>query len=181
MNKKNKDGFRICNKCQTEKELNADNFHRSKSRPMGFEYKCKLCERNRCATHKKEWSKFTQEQKDKAKIRNKKYIKIHKLRLRPHFIFKSYFRTDTLKGMECDLTLEYIKTSLLSNCYYCGFPPTGLDRINNKIGHTINNTVPCCKECNVARMDNFSHEEMFIIGKAIKEIKEKRLSIIPKN
>lgn len=181
MNRKNRDGFRTCAKCQTEKELNADNFHRCKSRHLGFEYVCKLCERKRCTKHKKEWSSFTEEQKQKARARNKKYNTVHRKRLKPNVVLKSYARTDKLKGMECDLTLEYVKVSLLSNCHYCGFPPTGLDRINNKLGHTIENTVPCCKECNIARMDNFSHEEMFVIGKAIKKIKENRILTIPEN
>ncbi len=38
----------------------------------------------------------------------------------------------------------------------------------------IDNCIPCCKECNVARMNNFTHEEMLIIGQAIKAVKENR-------
>lgn len=32
-----------------------------------------------------------------------------------------------------------------------------------------------CKECNVARMNNFTYDEMKIIGLSIKKIKENRL------
>lgn len=57
--------------------------------------------------------------------------------------------------------------------------------IKNKIskkGHTIDNVVPCCYECNVARTDNFTYEEMLEIGKAIKRVMEDRYeSNIEKN
>lgn len=46
--------------------------------------------------------------------------------------------------------------------------------LSYKLGHTVQNTVPCCRECNTARMDNFSHEEMKIIGEAMREIKTAR-------
>jgi len=41
-------------------------------------------------------------------------------------------------------------------------------------GHTKNNVVPCCLECNTARNNNFSFEEMKILGKTIGEIKNSR-------
>ena len=52
----------------------------------------------------------------------------------------------------------------------------------NKRGHaeewnnfrTLDNTVPCCYECNCARNNNFSFEEMKILGKTIKQIKDSR-------
>jgi len=67
-----------------------------------------------------------------------------------------------------------MRTALASPCYYCGYPSNGVDRIDNSIGHIMTNCIPCCHTCNVARMDNFSHEEMIILGKTIREIKLKR-------
>ena len=49
-----------------------------------------------------------------------------------------------------------------------------IDRIDNSKGHTKDNTVPCCYECNCARNNNFSFEEMKVLGKTIKQIKENR-------
>lgn len=33
----------MCYKCKEVKELTPENFHRSKNRQLGFEYKCKEC------------------------------------------------------------------------------------------------------------------------------------------
>lgn len=39
---------------------------------------------------------------------------------------------------------------------------------------SMDNVVPCCYDCNCARNNNFTHEEMFILGKTIREIKNNR-------
>ena len=66
-------------------------------------------------------------------------------------------------------------------CAYCLMffaAPTagsGLDRLDNAAGYEPQNVVPCCPDCNVARMDRFSPEEMrAFIGPAIRAIKLKR-------
>lgn len=61
-------------------------------------------------------------------------------------------------------------------CRYCHFPRPpkgcGLDRISNSIGYTLANCLPCCEECNLARNDFFTVEEMIsIIGPAIRRVK----------
>lgn len=67
---------------------------------------------------------------------------------------------------------------MLSNeCIYCQdsyIPNLGLDRINNFIGHLKSNCVTCCYECNTARSNLYTFEEMKTIGVAIKEIKSRR-------
>lgn len=54
----------------------------------------------------------------------------------------------------------------------------GCDRIDNSKGHTYDNVVPCCYVCNCARNNNFSFDEMKILGKTIKKIMEDRLNDI---
>ncbi len=67
------------------------------------------------------------------------------------------------RNLEQALTDDQIITLHKENCHYCGAPPSniyscptyngsytynGIDRIDNNIGYTINNVVPCCADCN---------------------------------
>ena len=65
-----------------------------------------------------------------------------------------------------ELTKEQIRNLVTQSCHYCGSPPTqvskrkrtngtfvynGLDRMDNSLGYVIDNVVPCCKRCNIAK------------------------------
>lgn len=88
--------------------------------------------------------------------------------------FTKYKAFDFNRGLAFDLTLDYIKDQLVKSCTYCQYPSTGLDRVDNSKGHLQNNCIPCCWECNTARMNNFTYEEMLVIGQAIKLVKDNR-------
>ena len=71
------------------------------------------------------------------------------------------------RGFEWRLTKEQVHALTQQLCYYCGVEPNqgsnlstnhngafiynGIDRIDNTKGYTINNVVPCCGICNVAK------------------------------
>ena len=76
----------------------------------------------------------------------------------------------------CDIDVDWMINNILTKpCIYCGDTKRiGCDRIHNDGGHTKDNVVPCCYDCNCARNNNFSYEEMFVLGNAIKTIKEQR-------
>ena len=116
---------------------------------------------------------MTDEQKKAKVMIAAKYRKTPKGRA--IFYLKAYQRIDKKKGQNCDLDQQYLLESFNQNCVYCGYPSDGVDRISNKEGHIKSNCVPCCKECNIARMDNFTHEEMFVIGNTIRAVKDTRL------
>jgi hypothetical protein len=60
-----------------------------------------------------------------------------------------------------DLTLEDVILIIDSSCYYCGdINSNGIDRINNDIGYTIENSVPCCYICN--QMKHKFTKEVFL-------------------
>lgn len=63
-----------------------------------------------------------------------------------------------------NLTVEEIRTIMLSNCHYCGGSPknrririaikyTGIDRVDSNKGYISGNCVPCCNACNRAKSD----------------------------
>lgn len=87
----------------------------------------------------------------------------------------SYRFKDRKNGVqECDISIEWMIDNIFKKeCVYCGDTyRLGLDRIDNSKGHTMDNVVPCCYDCNCARNKNFSYEEMKIIGETIKKIKK---------
>lgn len=100
-----------------------------------------------------------------------------KARRRASKIVSGYKSRDIQKGLgENDLDIEWYIDNILSKpCVYCGDTINiGCDRIDNNQAHNKNNVVPCCRECNIARGNNFTHKEFLHIGVAIKEVKLKR-------
>ncbi len=71
------------------------------------------------------------------------------------------------RGLVYSLTDEEALELFKGNCFYCGLSPNqhyrpnrnggfiynGIDRVNNEIGYSKDNCVPCCKHCNRAKMD----------------------------
>jgi len=83
------------------------------------------------------------------------------------------------RGLSWLLTLEEFSGLQGLPCHYCGLPYTvvqgaGLDRVDSDRGYERDNVVPCCWECNQAKHDNFHHDEMMIIGQAIRQVKQQR-------
>jgi hypothetical protein len=83
------------------------------------------------------------------------------------------------QGKEWALTEEAWQAIISAPCFYCGLPNdsgfgAGMDRLNNMMGYIEGNVVSCCYECNTARSDNFSPEEMRVVGAAIRAIKLRR-------
>ncbi len=73
-----------------------------------------------------------------------------------------------------ELTYEEFRSIVHKPCEYCGDAPydkkyfystkhgkdkdffvvlNGIDRVDNTLGYTVNNTVPCCKMCNQMKLD----------------------------
>lgn len=149
-----------CPKCNQMKEL--DEFCKDKNRKDKHSSWCKICSKERM----KKWRSTNIDY-------NTNYYLTNKVKE----IFRSYKYRDNKKGFKNDLTLEWLINNIFSkSCEYCGdIYDIGADRIDNSKGHTMDNCIPCCWQCNMTRSDRFSYEEMKnIIGPAIKLVKQKR-------
>lgn len=89
-----------------------------------------------------------------------------------------------------NLSWEILKEDFLcltkKNCYYCGESPSmvmgkhshlngniiynGVDRLNNKIGYTKENCVPCCNLCNITKRSTDYTEFIQLIRKIYKNL-----------
>lgn len=99
-----------------------------------------------------------------------------KVRLKASKMISSYRMKDNRRRLETNITTDWMIENILNkSCVYCGTSDKiGCDRIDNSVGHVINNVVPCCVSCNTTRNDNYSFDEMIILGETIKLIKAKR-------
>lgn len=165
---------RRCNRCKQTMPATDEVFVKDKSRPLGLAYECIQCHRDRKRgrdNRPDRWQNMTDEQRSKAKARNKKYSQTDKGRA--VFLRKAYQRIDA-----CDLTTDEVFDLISKPCVHCGTTdlPIGLDRIDNKKPHIKGNVAPSCAPCNFARGDRFTFDEMQIIGKVIRQIFRDRTS-----
>lgn len=81
--------------------------------------------------------------------------------------YQIYQHGATSRSLNFDLTYKQFVELICSPCYYCGKLPfnevrtrrnttecavvNGIDRKDNSIGYTLNNCVPCCTFCNIAK------------------------------
>lgn len=159
-----------CSVCENDKSI--DDFRKDRSRPDGYSYTCKVCENK---SNKERYDNMSPAQWQEYLDYGREYRltvngQANELLLR-------YRRIDKRMKLECDLDRSFLKDNIINHpCTYCGDTGRiGCDRIDNSIGHTKANVIPCCSDCNSARMDNFTYEEMLILGKTIANIKKNRL------
>lgn len=91
----------------------------------------------------------------------------------------SYRNNADKRNVQFSLTEKQFEVFVQGDCYYCGAPPsrifgqkkikyvcTGIDRVNNAIGYTVDNCVSCCKVCNIFKR-RMSKDEMLDFVKRI--------------
>lgn len=96
-----------------------------------------------------------------------------------------YRYMDKKAGREiCDYTYADLLFALSTNrCTYCNsINNLGLDRIDNDRGHTKDNTVVCCKECNALKSNIYTKKDMLLVADLLhqKAAIEQRISNILK-
>jgi hypothetical protein len=92
-------------------------------------------------------------------------------------ILNNYKKGADKRKLCWELDTNYVLELMKSKCYYCGRPPStvcdngnkngkfvynGIDRLNNDIGYTFVNCVPCCSKCNYAKgkMSEYEFKEV---------------------
>ena len=79
------------------------------------------------------------------------------------------------KDRDFSLTFEEFKKEILKPCYYCNDyfrlsgakTGVGLDRKNNALGYTVENSVSCCPHCNYLKRDSLSPEQASIFIRSV--------------
>lgn len=81
-------------------------------------------------------------------------------------LYKRYKDRAKKKNFDFFLTKDQFKSLTKLDCYYCGIQPhqvekssdcygeyvySGIDRKVNSLGYTLENSVPCCNECNISK------------------------------
>jgi hypothetical protein len=82
-------------------------------------------------------------------------------------LFAGYKRNASKRGLAFDLSESQFRGLTKQPCAYCGLPPTrqylegpntngaytcnGVDRLVNDEGYTVENSLPCCVDCNWAK------------------------------
>ena len=82
-------------------------------------------------------------------------------------LYHSYKRSARKRNYEWSLSKDQTYALFAGDCFYCGCPPTrkfkkshqkngpctanGIDRLDNDIGYTVENSVSCCGGCNRAK------------------------------
>lgn len=134
-------------KCICDCGLIADKYTQTRLR----HYKSLMCPS--CAK-KKGWDKVIRLPKHEQWLR----------RQEKEYIFGAKYRK-----LEFSLTREEFRKIHQDTCTYCGtLPANGIDRINNKLGYTIENATSCCSLCNYAKRELDVDEFMQWIRRAYK-------------
>ena len=77
-------------------------------------------------------------------------------------VVRTYRRGAIQRGLTFDITRDQIRDIMFQPCNYCGrtrvnpgggYPYNGLDRRDNSLGYTLQNTVSCCGMCNRVKSD----------------------------
>ncbi len=82
------------------------------------------------------------------------------------YIYNGYKYKSIKRGYDFNITFEDFLDLTQHNCVYCNTPPSnlasrkdtkidyiynGIDRLDNTKGYVLDNCVPCCKHCNIAK------------------------------
>lgn len=112
-----------------------------------------------------------------------------------NMMYKFYEKRAASRELSFELSKEQFVELTSKNCYYCDKEPSqvihchktnlngayvynGIDRKDNSLGYIIGNCVPCCKDCNIAKMQ-MSETEFLKLIKRIYEYRKLSMLDVP--
>lgn len=154
--------MKSCSKCKIEKEDSDFYFDKVKQKLSSW---CKEC---------RKWAtrRYGHLNRPKLSIARKKYRRTHlekfaawnrKFHGTPKGKFSIYKNTAKERGINFELRYEDFLKFFDKDCHYCGEKildcgGVGIDRVDNTKGYTLDNTVPCCRPCNIAKLTYTAEE-----------------------
>ena len=148
----------------------------NKFQPISYKIKCK-CEKIyqlrrdtlRNNINKGNIIQCTSCQRKLTALSNINSTKINQLNI----FYKRYLKNANDRKYNFELSLEEFSEIISNNCYYCNdsgikhgtrstkyIVSNGIDRLNNDLGYTLENSVACCSICN--KMKHAFTEKVFI-------------------
>lgn len=122
------------------------------------------------ARNKKYEQEYYQKNKDKYAKRRTEWRKNNPVRSK--FL---YAKADAKRrGLAFEVSNDFLHSLWIKGCTYCGKDllsekGVSVDRLDNNLGYTEFNVVPCCGTCNSIKSDILTYDEMKVAMKAIVE------------
>jgi hypothetical protein len=190
---------KTCKKCKIKK--NMSEFHKEGNNLTdGRRGSCIICEKKRLRLYKKKnndlikyndrkkYLQMTDAEralhiKKKSAGNKKRWFSEKAIKTRREYslsdkgIFNRYKADANRRSRRYDfcLSLKEFSNIISSICFYCGLENCrGADRMDNSLGYTLENTVPCCAQCNQMKNDYTISSWMSQMKKIIQYQKVKR-------
>ena len=79
------------------------------------------------------------------------------------------------RGLSFELTIEDFEKLIPGKCFYCGEDSNGIDRWDNNIGYTVENSLSCCSYCNFIKRSKSPDEFITKIRNIYNTLNQKKL------
>lgn len=137
-------------------------YHKEWYAKNGEKRKVQLSEyqKNHKGDHVKRVQKYTKKNKEKVYTYGKQYNQTNEGK------YRSYLSSAQKRTYNFELTIDEFSEIILRSCVYCGdVDKIGIDRIDNSIGYTKENSASCCKTCNYMKKTFSVHDFLSHIKK----------------
>ncbi len=133
-------------------------------------------ERWRCAECRRRRSRHVYHDGERERDRQRRAAQAFRQANVPRTILVDSRRWDKRRGLDNDLTAFWIEERLRAGCCYCGETQIRmtLDRIDNALGHLMQNCVAACVRCNYVRR-TMPYEAWLEVSVAMRAARERGL------